>query len=213
MSRIGRIGDAGRIVARAAGAYSVGGDECSWQRVSGPGDRSLQTGPPAGHDHQRATGEGGSHHERACCPTWERWRCFWPACGSRPFFSGAETGFYRVSYLRLSIDAQAGDPVARRILWFCQNPSDFVVTALIGNNVAQYGLTAAVGIAAARAGLGRRHDGGDRLDDPDRSLRLHLRRIDPQESCTTGHRLWLLRRNVRTGLSCFTGSFFRSVSR
>lgn len=69
------------------------------------------------------------------------------------FFSGAETGFYRVSYLRLSIDAQAGDPVARRILWFCQNPSDFVVTALIGNNVAQYGLTAAMGIAAVRAGL------------------------------------------------------------
>ncbi len=70
------------------------------------------------------------------------------------FFSGAETGFYRVSYLRVSIDAQSGDPLARRILWFCQHPSDFVVTALIGNNVAQYGLTAAVGIAAVRAGLG-----------------------------------------------------------
>jgi len=69
------------------------------------------------------------------------------------FFSGAETGFYRVSYLRVSIDAQGGDSVARRILWFCQNPSDFVVTALIGNNVAQYGLTAAMGIAAVRAGL------------------------------------------------------------
>ena len=58
------------------------------------------------------------------------------------FFSGVETGFYRVSYLRVSIDAQSGDPIARRILWFCQNPSDFVITALIGNNVAQYGLTA-----------------------------------------------------------------------
>jgi CBS domain containing-hemolysin-like protein len=70
------------------------------------------------------------------------------------FFSGAEIGFYRASYLRVSIDAQSGDPVARRILWFCQNPSDFVVTALIGNNVAQYVLTAAVEIAAVRAGLG-----------------------------------------------------------
>jgi putative hemolysin len=69
------------------------------------------------------------------------------------FFSGAETGFYRVSYLRVSIDAQAGDSAARRILWFCQNPSDFVVTALVGNNVAQYGLTAAVGIAVAHAGV------------------------------------------------------------
>jgi len=70
------------------------------------------------------------------------------------FFSGAETGFYRASYLRLSIDAQAGDLVARRILSFCQNPSDFVVTALIGNNIAHYTLTAAVGIATARAGFG-----------------------------------------------------------
>jgi putative hemolysin len=69
------------------------------------------------------------------------------------FFSGAETGFYRVSYLRVSIDAQSGDSVARRILWFCQNPSEFVVTALIGNNFAQYGLTAAVGIAAVHAGI------------------------------------------------------------
>lgn len=69
------------------------------------------------------------------------------------FFSGAETGFYRVSYLRVNIDAQSGDSIARRILWFCQHPSDFVVTALIGNNVAQYGLTAAVGIAAVRAGI------------------------------------------------------------
>ncbi len=69
------------------------------------------------------------------------------------FFSGAETGFYRASYLRLSIDAQAGDPVAKRILWFCQNPTNFVVTALIGNNVAHYLLTVAVGIAAAEIGL------------------------------------------------------------
>ncbi|HXY37808.1 MAG TPA: DUF21 domain-containing protein [Planctomycetaceae bacterium] len=69
------------------------------------------------------------------------------------FFSGAETGFYRASYLRVSIDAQAGDPVAKRILWFCQNPTNFVATALIGNNVAHYLLTVAVGIAAVEAGL------------------------------------------------------------
>jgi putative hemolysin len=69
------------------------------------------------------------------------------------FFSGAETGFYRASYLRLSIDAQSGDPVAKRILWFCQNPTSFVVTALIGNNVAHYILTVAVGIATVEVGL------------------------------------------------------------
>ncbi|HEV8071462.1 MAG TPA: DUF21 domain-containing protein [Planctomycetaceae bacterium] len=69
------------------------------------------------------------------------------------FFSGAETGFYRVSYLRVGIDAQSGDPIAKRILWFCQNPTNFVVTALIGNNVAHYILTVAVGIAAVEAGL------------------------------------------------------------
>lgn len=72
------------------------------------------------------------------------------------FFSGAETGFYRASYLRLSIDAQAGDPVARQILTLRRNPTAFVVTALVGNNIAHYILTAAVGIAAIEAGLGTR---------------------------------------------------------
>jgi putative hemolysin len=69
------------------------------------------------------------------------------------FFSGAETGFYRASYLRVSIDAQAGDTVAKRILWFCQNPTNFVVTALIGNNVAHYLLTVAVGIIFVELGM------------------------------------------------------------
>jgi CBS domain containing-hemolysin-like protein len=69
------------------------------------------------------------------------------------FFSGVETGFYRASYLRLSIEGQAGDRLAQRILWFRQNPSHFVVTALVGNNVAHYVLTAAVGVAAVRAGI------------------------------------------------------------
>jgi putative hemolysin len=72
------------------------------------------------------------------------------------FFSGVETGFYRASYLRLSIDAQAGDPIARQILTLRRNPTAFVVTALVGNNIADYVLTAAVGIAAIEAGLGNR---------------------------------------------------------
>ena len=69
------------------------------------------------------------------------------------FFSGIETGFYRASRLRLGIDAQGGDPLAKRIRWFSQNASHFVVTTLVGNNIANYLLTAAVGLAAARAGL------------------------------------------------------------
>lgn len=61
------------------------------------------------------------------------------------FFSGTETGFYRVSFLRLQLDAQSGDRVAKRLMWFAQNPSYFVATTLIGNNVAHYLITVAMG--------------------------------------------------------------------
>ena len=63
------------------------------------------------------------------------------------FFSGSETGFYRVSFLRLSIDAHAGDTAAQRLLWFVQNPSYFVATTLVGNNIANYLATVAIGFA------------------------------------------------------------------
>jgi putative hemolysin len=62
------------------------------------------------------------------------------------FFSGSETGFYRVSFLRLSIDAHTGDPVAKRLLWFVQNPEFFVATTLVGNNIANYLTTIAIGL-------------------------------------------------------------------
>lgn len=65
------------------------------------------------------------------------------------FFSGSETGFYRLSFLRLSIDAQAGDRVARQLIWFSRNPGYFVATTLVGNNVANYVATAAIGLFAA----------------------------------------------------------------
>lgn len=65
------------------------------------------------------------------------------------FFSGVETGFYRVSPLRLGIDAQAGDPLSNRILWFVRNPSHFVATTLVGNNVANYITTMAIGFGVA----------------------------------------------------------------
>ncbi|MEX0716789.1 MAG: CNNM domain-containing protein [Planctomycetaceae bacterium] len=65
------------------------------------------------------------------------------------FFSGNETGFYRVSILRLSIDAQAGEPVARRLQWFVRKPAYFVATTLVGNNIANYIATLAIGIGTA----------------------------------------------------------------
>ena len=64
------------------------------------------------------------------------------------FFSGSETGFYRLSRIRLSLEAQAGDPVARRLVWFCRHPERFVATALVGNNIANYITTVAVGFLA-----------------------------------------------------------------
>ena len=54
------------------------------------------------------------------------------------FFSGSETGFYRVARMRLVMDALGGDSIARGLLWLTNNPSLFVATTLIGNNVANY---------------------------------------------------------------------------
>ncbi|WP_166820309.1 CNNM domain-containing protein [Thalassoroseus pseudoceratinae] len=62
------------------------------------------------------------------------------------FFSGSETGFYRLSYLRISLDARTGEPASRRLLQFMQAPSTFVSTALVGNNVANYVTTLAIGM-------------------------------------------------------------------
>ncbi len=54
------------------------------------------------------------------------------------FFSGMETGFYRVTRLRVALDARAGDRNARWIWWLINNPAMFVSTTLVGNNVANY---------------------------------------------------------------------------
>ena len=45
------------------------------------------------------------------------------------FFSGSETGFYRVAKLRLRLDAGDGHPVARGLLFLTNNPGLFVATA------------------------------------------------------------------------------------
>lgn len=54
------------------------------------------------------------------------------------FFSGSETGFYRVTRLRLVTSARAGDWFSGRLLWLTNNPALFVATTLVGNNVANY---------------------------------------------------------------------------
>ncbi len=54
------------------------------------------------------------------------------------FFSGAETGFYRVARVRLLIDGVGGDWIARGLLWLTNHPSLYIATTLVGNNVANY---------------------------------------------------------------------------
>ncbi len=64
------------------------------------------------------------------------------------FFSGTETAFYRASKLRLNIDAQTGDSLSQKILNYVRDPSTFVATILIGNNLANYITTYAIGYGA-----------------------------------------------------------------
>ncbi|WP_171182615.1 CNNM domain-containing protein [Alienimonas chondri] len=69
-------------------------------------------------------------------------------------FSGAETAFYRISTLRLSFHAAAGKRRASRVLRFAEQPARFVATLLVGNNVANYLTTAAIGVAVAAFSTG-----------------------------------------------------------
>ncbi len=54
------------------------------------------------------------------------------------FFSGSETGFYRVTRVRLVMDAKSGTWISRTLLWLVNHPSVVVATVLIGNNIANY---------------------------------------------------------------------------
>lgn len=64
------------------------------------------------------------------------------------FFSGSETGFYRVTRVRLLLDGLGGDPIARSLLWLTNQPALFVATALIGNNLANYLVSLSIVILA-----------------------------------------------------------------
>lgn len=65
------------------------------------------------------------------------------------FFSGSETGFYRVSQLQLTLQKQHGDTTARQLVEFIDHPARFVSTTLVGNNVANYLTTLAIGLFVA----------------------------------------------------------------
>lgn len=54
------------------------------------------------------------------------------------FFSGSETGLYRVSRTRLVLDGLSGSRAARLLVWLLNHPAIFVATTLVGNNVANY---------------------------------------------------------------------------
>lgn len=64
------------------------------------------------------------------------------------FFSGSETGFYRASRVRFVMDGIDGDRVSKYMLGLFNNPTLFVATTLVGNNVANYLVSMAVVLAA-----------------------------------------------------------------
>lgn len=60
------------------------------------------------------------------------------------FFSGSETGFYRVTRMRLMLDGISGNWSAKGLLWLTNNPAVFVTTVLVGNNLANYAFSNAL---------------------------------------------------------------------
>jgi putative hemolysin len=54
------------------------------------------------------------------------------------FFSGTETGLYRVSRARLVLDGLSGSAAAKGLVWLLNHPAIFVATTLVGNNLANY---------------------------------------------------------------------------
>lgn len=54
------------------------------------------------------------------------------------FFSGSETGLYRVSRTRLVLDSLGGSRSARAMIWLLNRPAIYVATALVGNNLANF---------------------------------------------------------------------------
>lgn len=66
------------------------------------------------------------------------------------FFSGSETGFYRLTRVRLAIEALEGNWISRALLLLVNQPTIFVATTLVGNNVANYVTSLATVMASQR---------------------------------------------------------------
>lgn len=64
--------------------------------------------------------------------------CFFAGLAINMLCSGCETGFFRVTRIRLVVESLSGSWIARWLLYLVNNPSLYVATALLGNNVAQY---------------------------------------------------------------------------
>ncbi len=65
------------------------------------------------------------------------------------FFSGTETGMYRVSRTRLVLDGLSGSRAAKGLVWLLNHPAIFVATMLVGNNVANFLASFAIVTAVA----------------------------------------------------------------
>jgi CBS domain containing-hemolysin-like protein len=68
------------------------------------------------------------------------------------FFSGSEIGFYRITRVRVVLDAMSGDRVARALLWLINRPTIYVANCLIGNNIGDYLTSLAVVMAMSGRG-------------------------------------------------------------
>lgn len=72
-------------------------------------------------------------------------------------FSGAETGFYRATRVRLLLDALSGNWTARGLLWLTNHPSLFVATTLLGNNLANYLVSFSIVIGTRQVWISESH--------------------------------------------------------
>lgn len=70
--------------------------------------------------------------------------------GLSAFFSGSETGFYRVTRVRLVMDAKSGKWLSRMLLWLANHSTVVVATVLIGNNIANYLISLGLLLASQR---------------------------------------------------------------
>lgn len=69
---------------------------------------------------------------------WMAFALFFAGLVLSAFFSGSETGLYRVSRTRLVLDGLGGSASARAMVWLLNRPAIFVATALVGNNLANF---------------------------------------------------------------------------